>query len=109
MTGWTAGDLEPALAGTTLDGTTPVDLTSATSVTAHIRRPDGSVISRAVTLGNQTTAPGTWTLPWVAAVSPAVDDLSVAGGYTVEVEAMWPGARPQTFAGASFQVLRAIA
>jgi hypothetical protein len=106
---WTQGDLEPPLTGTILDGTTPVDLTTATTVTAHIRRADGSVISRAVTLGNQTTAPGTWTLPWVAAVPPAVDDLSVAGGYAVEIEAVWVGDRPQTFAGASFQVARAIA
>jgi hypothetical protein len=100
---WTQGDLEPPLAGTILDGTTPVNLTAATSVTAHIRRDDGTIISRAVTLGNQTTAPGTWTLPWV------IGDLSCAGGYTVEVEAMWPGARPQTFGDVSFQVARAIA
>ena len=100
---WTQGDLEPPLSGTILDGTTPVNLTAATSVTAHIRRADGAVISRAVTLGNQTTAPGTWTLPWV------VDDLSVAGGYALEIEAVWAGNRPQTFAGASFQVARAIA
>jgi len=109
MTGWTVGDLEPALAGTVLDGTTPVNLTSATAVTAHIRRADRSVISRAVTLGDQTTAPGTWTLPWVAAVPPAVDDLSVAGEYAVEIEVMWPGDRPQTFAGGTFTVNRAIA
>ena len=109
MTGWTVGDLEPDLAGTALDGTTPVDLTGATTATAHIRRPDATVISRAVTLGDQTTAPGTWTLPWVAAVPPDVDDLSVAGGYTVEIEVMWPGDRPQTFGGASFQVARQIA
>jgi hypothetical protein len=106
---WTQGDLEPALAGTVLDGATPVDLTTATAVVAHIRRADGTVISRAVTLGDQTTAPGTWTLPWVAAVEPAAADLSVAGGYAVEIEATWPTDRPQTFAGASFQVARAIA
>ena len=113
MTGWTESDLEPALAGTALDGTTPVDLTSATTVTAHIRRPDGSVISRAVTLGDQTTAPGTWTLPWVAAdpdaTPPTIADLSVAGGYAMEIEVTWPGGRAQTFAGASFQVARQIA
>ena len=109
MTSWTEGDLEPPLAGTVLDGTTPVDLTAATAVTAHIRRPDSTVISRVVTLGNQTTAPGTWSLAWVAATPPAVGDLSVAGGYTVEIEVTWPGSRPQTFGGASFQVARQIA
>ena len=108
-TGWTQGDLEPPLTGTVLDGTTPVNLTTATTVTAHIRRADRTVISRAVTLGNQTTAPGTWTLPWVAAVSPAVDDLSVAGEYAVEIEAVWATDRPQTFTGGTFQVARQIA
>ena len=110
MTGWTQGDLEPALAGTVLDGTTPVNLTSATTVTAHIRRADGSVISRAVTLGNQTTAPGTWTMAWVNVAGPPVDnDLSVEGTYTVEIEAVWATDRPQTFTGGTFQVARQIA
>ena len=125
-TGWHVGDLEPPLPGTvtgkvradypTLTDAefnalepVPVDLTAATAVVAHIQRPDGTIISRAVTLGDQTTDPGTWTLAWVAAVPPAVADLSVAGGYAVEIEAVWAGDRPQTFAGASFQVARAIA
>ena len=124
--GWHVGDLETALSGTakgkvradypTLTDTefkaldpVPVDLSAATSVTAHVRRPDGTVISRAVTLGNQTTNPGTWSLPWVAAIPPAPDDLSVAGGYAVELEAVWAGNRPQTFSGATFQVAREIA
>lgn len=101
--GWTAGDLEPSLMGTTLNGTTPVDLTAATTVVAHIRRPDGTIINRAVTLGNQTTAPGTWSLPWVTG------DLASPGGYSVEVEVMWPGSRPQTFGSASFQTARQLA
>jgi hypothetical protein len=103
MTGWTAGDLEPALTGTALDGTAPVDLTAATAVMAHVRRSDGTTISRAVTLGNQSTSPGSWTLAWVTG------DLVEAGGYTVEIEAMWPGSRPQTFGTAGFQVARQIA
>jgi hypothetical protein len=103
MTGWTAGDLEPALTGTVLDGTTPVDLTTATAVMAHIRRSDGTTVSRAVTLGDQTTSPGAWTMAWVTG------DLAEAGGYSVEIEVMWPGARPQTFGGAGFQVARQLA
>jgi len=106
---WTQNDLEPPLTGTILNGTTPVDLTTATAVVAHIERYDGSVLSRVVTLGNQTTAPGTWSLAWVAAVPPAVADLSVAGTYAVEIEVTWPTNRPQTFAGGSFQVARQIA
>lgn len=102
--GWHVGDLERPLRGTALDGTTPVDLTTATAVVANIRRADGTVITRAVVIApNQTTDPGEWTLPWV------VGDLSCAGGFSCEVEAMWPGARPQTFGPASFQVARAIA
>ena len=108
-TGWTQSDLEPPLTGVVLDGTTPVNLTAATTVVAHIQRADRTVISRAVTLGNQTTAPGTWTLAWVAATPPAVDDLSVSGRYAVEIEVTWGGNRPQTFAGGSFQVARQIA
>ena len=103
MTSWTAGDLEPAMSGTVLNGTTPVDLTTATAVMAHIRRSDGTTISRAVTLGNQVTLPGTWSLAWVTG------DLTNAGGYQVELEITWPGARPQTFSGAGFQVGRQIA
>jgi hypothetical protein len=100
---YTQSDLEPPLAGTALNGITPVDLTTATTVVAHIKRPDWSIISRAVTLGNQSTAPGTWSLPLV------LGDLSMAGWYTVEIETMWPGTRPQTFAGASFPVAPQIA
>jgi hypothetical protein len=101
--GWHVGDLERPLAGTALDGDVPVDLTTATATVANIRRADGTVITRAVTLGNQTTNPGTWSLPWV------IGDLSCAGGYSCEVEATWPGTRPQTFGPSSFQVARAIA
>lgn len=103
MTGWTAGDLEPALSGTVLSGVVPVDLTTASAVMAHIRRADGTVINRAVTLGNQTTTPGTWSLPWVTG------DLATAGGYAVEIEVTWPGVRPQTFGGVGFQVARQLA
>jgi hypothetical protein len=125
--GWTVGDLEPALTGTATgkvraDNPTltdaefnalkpvPVALTGATSTDAHIRRPDGSVLSRAVVPDpDQVAHKGQWSMAWVAAVPPAVADLSVAGGYDVEVEAVWPGVRPQTFGGASFQVARQIA
>lgn len=103
--GWTVGDLEPALGGTAGDGTplAPVSLAAAIASTAHIRRADATVISRAVVQGNQSTAPGTWTLPLVAG------DLTVAGGYSIEVEVMWPGERPQTYGPVMFQVARQIA
>lgn len=92
---WTANDLEPPLTGNVM-----VDLTAATTVTVHIRRPDGTVIGRAVTLGDQTAAAGSWSMPLVAG------DLSLPGGYTVEIEAMWQADRPQTFRQPSFQVGR---
>jgi hypothetical protein len=103
MTGWTANDLEPPIAGTVLNGSVGVDLTSATTVVAHIKRSDDTTISRAVTPGDQTTAPGSWTLPLVTG------DLPSSGAYAIEVQVTWPGTRPQTFGPTSFPVGREIA
>lgn len=105
MTDYTVGDLEPPLAGTVLDGTTPVSLIPADSVAVHIRRPDGTTINRAPTLADQTTKPGEWTMPWVDG------DLPSRGAYNVEVQVTWPGGRPQTFTSttAAFMVRDQIA
>lgn len=105
MTNYTVGDLEPPLAGTCTDAGTPVSLASADTVAVHIRRPDGTTISRVPSLANQTTSPGAWSLPW------ETGDLPSRGTYNVEVQATWPGGRPQTFTGplASFQVRDQIA
>jgi len=98
MKRWTVGDLEPPLSGTALDLRTPVDLTATASATANVQRDDGTVISRAVTLGDQTTSKGSWSMPW------QTGDLSIAGGYEAELKVMWPGTRPQTFGPEKFQV-----
>lgn len=120
MSGWTENDLEPPLSGTVTGKVradhpdltdaqfialppAPVSLADATAATAHVRRADLTVISRDVVLGDQVTAPGTWSMAWV------VGDLSCSGTYTGEVEVMWPGIRPQTFGPASFPVAREIA
>lgn len=102
MPGWTTNDLEPPLSGTALSGTIPANLSLALSVVAHVQRADTTTFSRAVVLGNQTTAPGTWTLPWAAG------DLSVSGGYMVSVVVTWGTGRPQTFGPARFPVGSAI-
>ena len=94
----TAGDLEPPLTGTALDGTVGVNLTTATSVAVHIRRPDGTLIQRAPVLTNQTTTPGGWTLALVAG------DLNLPGQHDAELQVTWPGARPQTFGPTRFHV-----
>jgi len=102
-TGYTVGDLEPSLAGVASDGTAPVDLSPAASVTAHIMRSDRTVISRVVVLGDQAAAPGAWTLAWVEG------DLSVPGTYSVELQVEWPGMRAQTFGTSTFSVGRQLA
>ena len=103
MKRWTVGDLEPPLSGTALNIRTPVDLTTAASAVAHVQREDGTVISRAVTLANQTTSKGKWSMPW------QTGDLSVDGGYEAELKVVWPGTRPQTFGPEKFQVRPKIA
>lgn len=88
MTTWTVGDLEPPLAGTCLNGDQPVDLSTATVVEVHVKRPDGTVISRPVT---STVAPGDWIF------FLQEGDLNMPGAYRLEVQVTWPGGRPQTF------------
>jgi len=100
MTGWTVGDTTPALTGTILDGATGVSLTPALTVTAHVTRADTTTFDRAVTLGNQGTSPGSWSLAWT------VGDLTVAGGYSVEIDVAWVGSS-QVYGPVNFQVTAA--
>lgn len=102
-TGWTVNDLEPPLSGTVKDGAKGVDLTSATSVTAHIQKPNGVVFSRPVTRLDQVLTRGSWTMAW------QTGDLNVPGRYSAEIEVVWPGVRPQTFGLAVFPVGQEIA
>lgn len=68
---------------------TPVDLTTATSVKVIGVRDDGtSVFSRAAT---SATALGVVTMNWQSG------DTTTVGNIRVEVEVTWPGSKPQTF------------
>lgn len=98
---FTVGDLEKPLSGVCTDDGTPVDLTTATAVTVHVRRPDATVLTRAATV--TTPATGVWSMPW------QVGDLSLAGSYWCEVQVTWPGDRPQTFGPSRFNVRDQIA
>jgi hypothetical protein len=81
----------------------PVDLTDTTAAVAHVHRADGTTVSHAVTKGDQSTAKGSWLMPW------SVGDLNVAGVFSVELETTWPGGAIRTFGFAWFQVARQIA
>ncbi len=88
------GDLLPALTATLTDTptggvTTPVNLTTATSIRVIGRRAGAvtNLFDRAAT----GTSGGVVTMQWQAA------DTAVAGRIWVELEVTWPGAKPQTF------------
>ena len=100
---WHVGDEEPPLSGTAKDGETPVSLATASTVTANVRKPDDTIITREVTLGDQSADPGSWVMPW------QTGDISVAGTWSGEIKVKWPGLRPQTFGQASWPVGKTIA
>ncbi len=88
------GDLLPPLTAnltntSTAGVTTPVDLTTATSIRVIGRRAGATtnLFDRTVT----GTSGGVVTMQWQTA------DTAVAGRIKVEVEVTWPGSKPQTF------------
>ena len=87
------GDTAPALSGSV-----NADLTGATAV-AHIRKPDGTVLSKAATPG--VVASGS--TPWNAAAW-AVGDLDQSGVHEVEVEVTYADTTVQTFGPQRFVV-----
>jgi hypothetical protein len=93
MTGYTVGDTWPPLGGTA-----SVSLTAAGSVTAVVKRSDLTTFARSVTLGDQSAAPGSWTLPLITG------DLSTNGIYSVEIEVTWAAGGLQTFGPTYFPV-----
>jgi len=92
---WHAGDTDPALTGAATDGGVAVDLTPALSCLVHVKRPDGTLISRAPTVAVGTT--GAWSLPW----QPT--EL-IEGLYSAELEVTWSTGHVQTFGPAMFPV-----
>lgn len=81
----TVGDTTPGLTGSI-----PASLVGATAITAHVKRPDGTVLSRV--LVPVDAAAGTWELPvWTAG------DLNEAGWYELEVQVTFADDSVQTF------------
>lgn len=81
------GDLKPDLVLDILDEGVPVDFSTATAL-----RVLGTKNGTLVVNGTGTSdGPGVVRRPWQSG------ETATAGTYTFEVEAMWPGAKPQTF------------
>jgi hypothetical protein len=81
---FTVNDTAPALTGTL-----SASLVGATA-TAHIKRPDKTVLTKPVTITD--AANGGWSVTWAAG------DLSVSGTYYVEVQVTYSDTTVQTFA-----------
>jgi hypothetical protein len=81
---FTVNDTAPALSGTL-----SASLVGATA-TAHIKRPDKTVLSKPVTITD--AANGGWSVTW------ATGDLSVSGTYYVEIQVTFSDTTVQTFA-----------
>lgn len=101
---WTVGDTARDLSGrvTSTVGTvtSSVDLSSATTVEAHIARPDHTIITRDAT---HTGTDGSWSVPW------STGDLTMKGTYEVEIQVTWGDGKIETFAGAYIGVRKQIA
>jgi hypothetical protein len=88
------GDRLPAFRARCLDGTTPVDLTSAGSNIKFIMRREGTpVVSAAAVVEDQSDSDtvGYVHYDWDA------DDTATVGDYDGEIEVTWPGDLKQTF------------
>ena len=90
------GDLMPPLRGTCLDGTDPVDLSTASAINVVAYTDGATLFKRLVTGGSD----GRWQMLWVAG------DTDHAGDLLLEVEVTWPGNRPQTFPADGYETVR---
>ena len=95
MSTFVQGDTAPPLTGACTTAGQPADMTGATG-TVHVRKPDGTVLSRTATWTSQ--AQGAWSLTW----QPG--DLDTPGAYQAEVEVTYTGGAVQTFGPVSFYV-----
>jgi hypothetical protein len=89
------GDRLPAFRARCLDGTTPVNLTTAGLNVKFIMREGGgtAVVDAAATVEDQSDPD---TEGWVHYEWDA-DDTATVGDYDGEIEVTWPGALKQTF------------
>ena len=95
MSTFTVGDTAPALTGTV-----NADLTGA-SVEVHLRKPDGTTLTKAATITDAAT--GAWSTPWAA------DDLDTAGVWEAEAQVTYSDSTVQTFGPVRFVVQPQIA
>lgn len=108
----TTGDTAPGLSGicSNKDPVTQVvtvaDLTGAT-VEVHVRRADGSVVTKTATLVDADE--GSWSTTWSGPVGDDPADLSVNGTYFAEAQVTYSGGLIQTFGPVPFKVRRQIA
>ena len=96
---WTVGDTSPDLTGickkqvgTT---TTPAPITGATLV-LHIKKPSGTVITKAATIVSGPD--GSWSCTW------ATNDLDVDGKWVYENQVTYSNGQIQTFGPDEFVV-----
>lgn len=85
------GDSASPFRARLFDGTTPIDLTLASTVKLLVTKPDGTLLSGTLTKENQTTNTGWVNRAW------GLTELNTAGSYTVEVEITWADSTVQTF------------
>lgn len=83
------GDLAPILTIAFKNGTTPVDLTGATTVAKIRRRHQTTVLTKTLTVSSPTSGIGTY--QWVAG------DTDTEGTYEIEGLATFPGSIPERF------------
>ncbi|MFI6302189.1 hypothetical protein ACIBCH_09980 [Amycolatopsis thailandensis] len=96
------GDLEPDLVITVEDAAGIANLNQVTSWRV-IGKQNGQVVvngAPTVVVDPQNSSKATVTRPWTAGETAAVGDMQV------EVEAMWPDSRPQTFPASGHGVVR---
>ena len=74
---------------TSLTGSVNADLTGATGVEVHLKRPDASVIEREADVVDAVE--GDWTFDLI------VGDLDQAGTYRIEVKVTFSNGEQQTF------------
>lgn len=87
-------DLEPSFEVQLLDGTTPVDLTSAVDVLFLMKsRKTGIKATGTMVVADQTVADnrGIVRYDW------QTGDTDTVGSFNAEVQVTWPTGRPQTF------------
>src|SRR5690349_11279944 len=93
-TTFTEGDTAPALVGDVSSG-----LVAAT-VALHPRKPDGTTVTKAAVVTNDTE--GIWTYEW------GPTDLDQPGKWYVEAEVTYDGGDVETFGPNSFIVRKAV-